>query len=298
MIKKLIPFLLLLLLLCSCVKEENGETPSYKLFYFNSDNTSEIVSTDVSLQSETPEDAIKQLFYLLSHPQDKSFRSPVPPSVHLLNFSLKDGLCSLTLSDSYRTLPPHKRVPLNFAIVSTMSSIPETDTVSITSKGKSEIFTADEFISLVPSTYHNTYTANLYYISEDRLGISKKSETIPLSPDESLEFSVLRLLIEETDEPGLVSPFPPGTVLNDVYLDGGTCIVDVSSEFVTNAPHTSEEAEAAVLFSVVNTLTELPKIDNVKFLIEGSAGYGFIYHNIAEPLTNSQKLLEHTNDRS
>ena len=50
--------------------------------------------------------------------------------------------------------------------------------------------------------------------------------------------------------------------------------VDLSKEFIENAPSGIDE-ESMVIYSIVNTLTELNEVTNVKFLINGEENKEF-----------------------
>ena len=67
---------------------------------------------------------------------------------------------------------------------------------------------------------------------------------------------------------------PEGTKINKVELKGNTVYVDLSKEFIEN--HIGgEEAEKLTVYSIVNTLTELTEVENVKFLIDGEENKAF-----------------------
>lgn len=72
----------------------------------------------------------------------------------------------------------------------------------------------------------------------------------------------------------LECPLPEGTKINNAYLKGNTVYVDFSSEFVNNAPSGIEE-EGLIVYSIVNTLTELNEVSSVKILINGEENLSF-----------------------
>ena len=64
------------------------------------------------------------------------------------------------------------------------------------------------------------------------------------------------------------SALPKGTELLDVSLSDGVATVNLNRAFQTDFPSSSAASLLAV-YSIVNTLTELPAIDGVAFQIEG-----------------------------
>lgn len=85
---------------------------------------------------------------------------------------------------------------------------------------------------------------------------------------------LINLLIAGPESEKLESAIPEGTKVNSCALKGNTVYVDLSKEFVDNAPAGIEE-ESMVVYSIVNTLTELNEVSNVKFLINGEENKSF-----------------------
>lgn len=85
---------------------------------------------------------------------------------------------------------------------------------------------------------------------------------------------LINLLIAGPENEKLESPIPEGTKVNSCSLKGNTVYVDLSKEFVDNAPAGIEE-ESMVVYSIVNSLTELNEVSNVKFLINGEENKSF-----------------------
>ena len=85
---------------------------------------------------------------------------------------------------------------------------------------------------------------------------------------------LIELLIEGPKNEKFESTIPEGTKINKVELRGNTVYVDLSKEFIEN--HIGgEEAEKLTVYSIVNTLTELTEVENVKFLIDGEENIAF-----------------------
>ena len=85
---------------------------------------------------------------------------------------------------------------------------------------------------------------------------------------------LLNILCSGPTNDKLESPIPEGTKINNVYLKGNTVYVDFSDEFIKNAPNGVEE-EGLLIYSIVNTLTELNEVNGVKILIDGKENMSF-----------------------
>ena len=61
---------------------------------------------------------------------------------------------------------------------------------------------------------------------------------------------------------------PAGTEINEIMIKDKVCYLDLSAEFQKNQSGGPRE-EALTIYSIVNSLTELPNIQYVQFLIDG-----------------------------
>ena len=85
---------------------------------------------------------------------------------------------------------------------------------------------------------------------------------------------LINMLISGPESEKLESAIPEGTKVNSCTLKGNTVYVDLSKEFVDNAPSGITE-ESMTVYSIVNTLTELNEVTGVKILINGEANKAF-----------------------
>ena len=85
---------------------------------------------------------------------------------------------------------------------------------------------------------------------------------------------LLNLLCSGSTNDKLESPIPEGTKIKNVYLKENTVYVDFSEDFIKNAPNGVEE-EGLLVYSIVNTLTELNEVNGVKILIDGKENMCF-----------------------
>lgn len=82
---------------------------------------------------------------------------------------------------------------------------------------------------------------------------------------------IIEELIKGPGDTGLFPTIPSDVKVNSVMLSGGTAIVDLSKEVLTNfeeIPHSSLSEELAI-YSIVNTLTGFEGIDKVRIIVEG-----------------------------
>lgn len=85
---------------------------------------------------------------------------------------------------------------------------------------------------------------------------------------------LINMLITGPENEKLESAIPEGTKVNSCTLKGNTLYVDLSKEFIDNAPSGIEE-ESMIIYSIVNTLTELNEVSGIKILINGEENLQF-----------------------
>lgn len=288
--KKLILLIIPMLLLVSCSPAPQAGDGSCTLYYFENDKSDKLVGVSKDIDISAAEDAVREVFSCLKSTDDKKHVPVIPGDVGLSDVSLTDNTCRITLSERYLNINETSRIAINACLVKTLCSLPDIDRVTISCENVVNDFTESDFITETPRTYYDMYTVNLYFANEALDGLQADSEIIFLTPDTTLEHAVISRLLMAPSSDKLRIAIPAGTKLNNVYVSEGVCFVDLSSEFVTNVIH-DEIHEGIALYSIVNTITELPMIDSVKFLIDGSDAYGYSYYNISKPLTNASDVF-------
>lgn len=61
---------------------------------------------------------------------------------------------------------------------------------------------------------------------------------------------------------------PEGTKINSIELKGNILWIDVSNEFITNHKQ-GLEAEGRIIYSIVNTMTQLNEVEAIKIVVNG-----------------------------
>ena len=85
---------------------------------------------------------------------------------------------------------------------------------------------------------------------------------------------LINLLIEGPKNERLSKVIPEGTKLLGVNLEGNVLTINFSSEFL-NYDKENPTAKANLINSIVNTMTELNEVNNIKFLIDGKENEEF-----------------------
>ncbi len=281
-----------LILLASCSFQGKKAPLSCELFYISADENGFVEYEKAKLFSDTTTDATKDAFELLKSPKSNRFKSAIPNNVTLENAEFSGGVMCIKLSSQYAKIPPVERSLMNACITHTLCSITGIEQVFISCDGLSPtLYSPENFVTNKLYAHYSTQSINLYFADSDFKDLICETTTVSVSDNESIQSVAISNLIAGPKTSTAQSAIPDGTKLNDIYVEDGVCIINLSHEFVDNANH-SETSEAVTLFSIVNTMTELPLVNSVKFLIDGKSGYGFTYFDISEPLTNSSDIFK------
>lgn len=130
----------------------------------------------------------------------------------------------------------------------------------------------------------------LYYPDAQATGLIVENRTVDVTEDEIIEAMFTELA---TPPSGLEEPLPQGTTLLSASVStDGIATIDLSQEFRENFAGGSA-GEQMTLYSIVNTLTTLPNIDSVQFLIAGDKHPGILGHiDTSEPLKANEGFIK------
>ena len=94
---------------------------------------------------------------------------------------------------------------------------------------------------------------------------------------------MIQQLIAGPSNVGMNAVMPQGTALRNLWINNGVCTVDFTMPFLSGRPHTAAQ-ERILLYSIVNSLCELPEIDSVRFFCEGEKIGTYCQTDLSSPL--------------
>lgn len=278
--KKLLGIGLLLLIftliLTGCSKDgkQNNLKTVYNIYYLDT-KSSGIVSESYEATGTTKEELVEELLRALkTDPKNVVYKRAMPDTVTIreYSFSVDDSL-TINFETNYSELKGIPEVLCRATIVKTLSQIPGVDYIIfnvnsqplIDSNGiKIGLMTDDDFIETIGA--ETNYKVTLYYASEGGEKLVATNSVIDYSGSGSIEEIVINQLINGPTELGMRKTIPDGTTLLNVNSREGVCYIDFNEKFMDPIPGVSEEA---IIYSIVNSLAELPDINKVQFQING-----------------------------
>jgi len=219
-----------------------------------------------------------ELLEKLKTPSMEEHVAAIPESVTLPEVFIEaNGLATLLFDESYTTVSGIREVLMRAAIVKTLCQTDKIDSVEIYVAGQPlmngekmpvGIMKETDFIdSTGPETnYYQYLYAKIYYANEEGTALMASNLKIPYTGSEAEEKIVLRQLISGPIEEEMQPVLSEKVEVRTVSVRDNVCTVDLSKEFLDKLPEVTEEV---VIYSIVNTLAELPGIYQVQFLVEG-----------------------------
>lgn len=268
----------LVLPLCFCGCDEEEVESAYHIEYLNKEK-SRIVEVAYEPEAENTEGLIREFLRVLSSDSDKvEYRKPIPNNVEVTSYSLDGALLTLHFDADYANMNQVEEVLCRAAVVRTMTQIDGVDCVSFfitdtplkDSSGnivgsmnqESFIENPGEQINSIQNT-----TLTLYFSNETGDGLVKEvRQDVHYSSNISMEKLIMEQLLEGPAKEGEKSAIPTGTRLMAVTLVDGVCYVSLDETFRN---HDYKVNEAIVIYSIVDSLTELPDINRVQISING-----------------------------
>ncbi|SKA05989.1 GerMN domain-containing protein [Selenihalanaerobacter shriftii] len=121
-------------------------------------------------------------------------------------------------------------------------------------------------------------------------GQNLKAEVRKVTTDKLYKNTVQELINGPTNEE-LVRTIPDGTQLIDLKLKERTLVLNFNSKLKENHWGGST-GEMMTIYSIVNTMTQFPEINQVLFLIEGEEVKSLAGHmGLVEPISANEKII-------
>ena len=278
-------FLILLILTCvsACGRDELKGEYRYTIYYVNKEGTcvvSEEYATDTS--AEDREALLRELMNRMRDTSEKpEYLSPLSESFQ--DYTLNEGQMNMDFSEAYMRQEPIVEVLCRAAVVRTLTQIEGIDTItfSVENETLADIsgvpvgaMAADSFIDNA-GTEINAYAETkfrLYFANEAGDRLVEVDRNVVYNSNISMERQVVEELIKgpgKDGDMGYETGYPtinPAVTILSVTVKDRVCYVNLSEEFLTPV---YDVTSSVALYSVVNSLVELPGVNRVQISIDG-----------------------------
>ena len=277
--KKLKSFLILLILLAA-VTGCNRQQPSMDgtvVYYLNKDATS-IVPVSYEMTGDAPEIKVEELLAKLEEsPESVDLRTTIPENVKLLSYSLDRQQLYLDFSAEYLNMDKATEILVRAALVKTMVQVEEVSFVGIRVTGEAlkdskgigiGLMNENTFLDNMGSEEHATkiVNLNLYFANKNGDKLIPQSTVMEYNANVAVEKVVVEQLIAGPTEKGYYATIPKDTKTMGVTTKDGVCYVNLDTGFTAQG---YDVLGTVTIYSIVNSLTELPGITSVQILVNG-----------------------------
>ena len=267
-----------------CAKTDSSED-SAKVFYLNSDRTG-ITSTMYKPSAVSVEGLAGELLEQMTLDFPESGLTAPIRGFKVKDFSIQKSTISIDFTSGYKKQEMIREKLVRAAIVNTMCGIEEIRRVTIRVNGallvdargaKSENMTSDQFIYNSGSEMLNFERTemHLYFASEDGKKLVDTYRTVVYNGNIPMERLVAEQIIKGPKGDFNYPTINPETKVVNILTRDNICTITFDKTFLTNT--FPVEAEVAI-YSIVNSLTELPSIRQVQILIDGEEHPVFMDH--------------------
>lgn len=278
---------ILICILSMCFFPACGKDENYDGYYIFGIDANE---TKVSYEKYTPSSKdtnglITEFLDRMSNEQENMhMKKAIPDDVIIDNYVLsEEGNLSVYFNSSYGNYTGVLEILRRAAIVKTLCQIPGITGVQFYVAGQPltssnmeavGIMYSEDFIDNTggETNYKQNATLNMYFSSNKGTALVELPVEITYDASIPLEQLAIEQLmkgpysIEGVNKKTVLPTIPEGTRLNKVTVKENTCYVDFSSEFLNKRKAITANV---AIYSVVNTLVELPTVNKVQFSIDG-----------------------------
>ncbi|OQA00194.1 MAG: Sporulation and spore germination [Planctomycetes bacterium ADurb.Bin412] len=131
----------------------------------------------------------------------------------------------------------------------------------------------------------------LYFSDDQAMYLLPERRKVAVGKGETTEQVIIKELIKGPSDPSLKRTIPPETAILSLSVENGVASVDFSKG-IQDSRYGGSAGESMLIYSIVNSLAQLPEINQVQILVEGKkieSLYGHI--GIIRPLSPNPGLI-------
>ena len=303
-------------ILCTgCQKNSDEDYKGYYIFGLDANETKVAYEKYTPVSKNTEELVEEFLNKMSDKPEDVYMKKAVPDDVTIDNYVIsEEESLSIYFNSSYGNYTGVPEILRRAAIVKTLCQVPGVEDVQFYVAGQPlttsnmeavGIMTASQFIDNTggETSYKQNATLNMYF--SDYKGTALVEVPVEITYDATIPLEQLAIeqlmkgpySIEGINKKSVLPTIPAGTRLNNVTIKENTCYVDFSSDFLNKRKSVTSDV---AIYSVVNTLVELPAINKVQFSIDGgqvleysdSVGFGEPFERNLDLVVSRVSVME------
>ena len=286
-----------------CQNEHDPD--AFHLYYVNEDKT-RLVGIEYEVQAEAVQEQVSEVLIQLTNGTDRAiYLSPIPAGVSIIKYDVTDGFLSLHFEKSYMELNNIEETLCRAAIVKTLVQLEEVFNVAFYVENEPLVDATGDVIgamnetSFIDNPGEDIQTTQktelvLYFASNSGKSLVKEVQEVYYDSNVSTEKLIIQRLLAEPRSENAQNAIPMNTQLVNISVMDGICVVNFDNGFKN---YNYDISEDVVIYSIVNSLTELDTIKAVQISINGETN--MVYRekmNLAEQYTRNLALVTETDE--
>ncbi|RRD96146.1 hypothetical protein EII17_01175 [Clostridiales bacterium COT073_COT-073] len=237
------------------------------------------VQTEIPLQAD-PDNLAKVMEYFAHGFSNRNIPPLFPEGLEFYSISVEDEYAvEINFKQGYLNLPDLQKGLCETAMIRTFTGFPGITKLSLYEEGiplptvgRSSVFgmvADDAYLSFEESVEEPIQTKEILYFYHAQSGkLVAEKKNINWQPYEPKGKAILAALSHGTQTEGLSSLLSPVIRVNEVRIRNQVCYVDFGQDLV-KAYADMGATKKLFIYSIVNTLADLEKVEYVQFLING-----------------------------
>lgn len=276
-----------------------GENKITLSLYFANEDKSAVVKEMREVAVEDGDMVRAAIEALIEGPSEKNLKRSMPENTRLIESSIDGDTVIVNFSKEFLNANGMAEVIARASLVNTLTDMEGIRKVKILVEGEALIGPSGlpfgelerfELDAQGQPVEGETRAVTLYYGNAEGEALIAEKREAYIYKDEPIEAEVFYELTKAPITRGLNPTIPEGTRVLSVETKDGICHLNLSKEFLENSTGGSA-GELMTICSIVNTLTELPGIEKVQFLIEGEIRETYIHMELGEPIERNEDAI-------
>ncbi|CVI66170.1 Sporulation and spore germination [Clostridiales bacterium CHKCI001] len=274
--------LLICCLLSGCSENETQRGNEY-LIYGLKNGATRLETITYKTDTTDTQELIEEIMNQFLNLNEKDVVSVLPKKEWFHDYKLENKILCLDFYQDYQTMDTVQEVLCRGAFVMTFMQVNGIESVSITvndqplvDKNGNPVQTQKEsdFIDIIGKGLNSASEISVTLYFSNKTGNSLVKRVVEVTYDSSyiLERIVLNCLIQGPEDDSCITTLPSNLKILGVSVKDGTCYVNLDKSFLTE----TMDVEAYIpVYSIVNSLAELPGVQRVQILVDGKSDIMF-----------------------
>lgn len=277
----------------------NNNIKNIKIYYYNKiEKNLSFEERKITLNKDT---FVNDLFNeMKTTSKSTNLKSTVPKNLSILNYRLNNYNLYINFSNDYNTLSDKDKLIFRASFVWTITETNFVNNIKFYINGEEltfydnlELFNRDNTIlnPIISPDKIEREKITLYFANENNK-LVEETRNIEAKQNKSMELHIVEEIIAGPKVKGNIKTVPLETKIRNIKTEDNICYVDLSFDFISKLSNDIAKENLAI-YSIVNSLTNLDKVNKVQFLIDGEKINLSKYSiDISQPIGRYESIIQ------